>query len=54
MIGNLSTGRNLEALGLYYAANDLLKPDPWAFYFVPTAPLLHFPLGASPSPLCSS
>lgn len=36
----------MKALGLYYAANDLLKPDPWAFYFVSTAPLLYTPLEA--------
>ncbi|MCG9875961.1 MAG: hypothetical protein MH321_14385 [Leptospiraceae bacterium] len=46
LIGNLSTGRNLEALGLYYAANDLLKPDPLAFYFLSSTPGLYTPLEA--------
>lgn len=46
LIGNLSSGNNLEALGLYFAANQLLKPDPLAFYFLSSSPGLYTPLEA--------
>ncbi|TGL78156.1 hypothetical protein [Leptospira yasudae] len=46
LLSNLSTGKNLEMLGYYYASKGLLKPDPLALYAYFAHPGTYTPLEA--------
>ncbi|WP_245667189.1 hypothetical protein [Leptospira tipperaryensis] len=46
LLGNLSTGKNLEMLGYYYASKGLLRPDPLALYAYFAHPGTYSPLEA--------
>lgn len=46
LLGNLSTGKNLEMLGYYYASKGLLRPDPLALYTYFAHPGTYTPLEA--------
>ncbi|MBM9500009.1 hypothetical protein JWG44_07065 [Leptospira sp. 201903071] len=46
LLGNLSSGKNLEMLGYYYASKGLLRPDPLALYAYFSNPGTYSPLEA--------